>query len=150
MKVKPVKQAKLLGTAAAGGARRTVKVQKARIKAFRSAASRLKRIRRAGINTTLMTRACGTQAVKYGYDTQGVSNTGLLEARRLVKAAATATAAGKNVDLAMYALDAHTGTLDPAFEGNAAAIVQWAQAHWENWIPSGSLEAASWNAKRKI
>ena len=54
------------------------------------------------------------------------------------------------MDLTFYALDAHHGTLDPAFAGNAAAVVQWAYARWEGWLPRENLEKAMGSAKNKI
>ena len=142
--VKPVKHAKMLGTAATAGARRRVKVQNDRLKSFKKVGSRIATLRRMGVNTTTMARGCGTQGVTYGYDTQGVSNTNLNRARRMVNKAAAAVAHGKNVDLSLYALDGASGTLDPAFMGNGAVVVQWAYAHWENWVPAQDLRRLSW------
>ena len=50
-------------------------------------------------------------------------------ARRTVNKAAEAVAQGKDTDLSLYALDGAAATMDPAFMGNGAVVVQWAYAH---------------------
>ena len=107
---------------------------------------RINKARKSGINAKIMARSCGTQGVTYGYNTQGISNSGLHKARVLVNKAAAAVASGKNVDLSLFVLDGNAGTLDPAFEGNGAVITQWATAWWENWLPAEELTNAYWNA----
>ena len=148
--VRPVKQAKMLGTAAAAGARRSVRVQNARLKAFRTVADRIAALRKMGVNTTTMARGCGTQGVTYGNETQGISNSGLHATRVVVNKAAAAGAGGKNVDLSLYALDGAHGTLDPAFLGNGAVVYYWALALWENWVPASDLKKALAAAEQKL
>jgi hypothetical protein len=71
--LKPVRVAKLLGTAAAGGRRRSTKIAKVRTTSFQKMGDRMKALRRIGANTRQMTRAAGTSAISYGDDIQGVA-----------------------------------------------------------------------------
>ena len=70
----PTAAAKVLGTSCAGGARRSTKVAKNRLKKSRACAGRMWALRKQGVNAMLMTRMAGTQAITYGADIQGVSS----------------------------------------------------------------------------
>ena len=94
------------------------------------------------VNTAAMARAAGTQAITYGYTTTGIADSTLLTARREIAGAAAPTTAGKNPNLVLLTLDAASGTLDPAFEANAASIHAWASAWWDRWVPEQQLTAA--------
>jgi hypothetical protein len=140
--LKPVHSAKLLGTATTAGARRCTKVLKNRLISFKVVRKRINKLRSTGVNTVMMARAAGTQAVTYGYATTGVADSALLATRREVAKAGAPTTAGKNPNLVLYTFDAATGTLDPAFEAIAAGIHAWASAWWDKWIPEQQLVAA--------
>ena len=90
----------------------------------------------------MMARAAGSQAVTYGYATSGIADSALLAARREIAGAAAPTTAGKNPNLVLLTLDAAGGTMDPAFEANAACIHAWASAWWDKWVPDQQLTAA--------
>ena len=129
-KLRPVKHAKLLGTATTAGARRCTAIQKGRLTAFKSVRKRIVKLRRTGINTAVMARAAGTQAVTYGYACMGIADSALTDARREIARAAAPATAGKNPNMILYTLDGASGTMDPAFEANASGIAAWASAWW--------------------
>jgi hypothetical protein len=140
--LRPVHSAKVLGTATTAGARRCTKVLQNRVRSFKNVRKRIGKLRKAGVNTAMMARAAGTQAVTYGYATMGIADSALETARREVARAAAPTTAGKNPNMILYTLDGASGTMDPAFEGNAACILAWATAWWESWIPEQQLTEA--------
>ena len=72
--MKPVKAAKLLGTASSAGNRRCTRVIKSRIKAFAAKAARYKQLRRLGVATPQMVQAAGATSMLYGVDCQGISD----------------------------------------------------------------------------
>ena len=140
--LKGVKRAKLLGTAAAGGRKRSTQVADKRLKTFKKCLKRMWAIRRSGGNTKQMARAAGTSAVCYGDDTQGVSNSALNDRRSVLARAAAPEGGGKNPLKVLYALDGASGTLDPSFDAHMLPIKHWATAWWEGWIDPCQLERA--------
>jgi hypothetical protein len=67
-KVTPQRSAKLLGTGSCGGRRRTMKVMKARLKAFDMRLPRMQHLRRSGVNAARIARAAGTPVLTYGVE----------------------------------------------------------------------------------
>ncbi len=141
-KVKATRHAKLLGTCAVGGRRRSVRTVRVRMHAFTKTIRRYHAMRRAGVNARQMVRAAGTPAIMYGVDTAGISDSALLVARASVARAAAPQAGGKNPDLTLHTLDGTRGTLDPAFNAHVSVLKQWAQAWWEEWYGAEDLELA--------
>ena len=137
-----VRWAKLLGTDAVGGRRRSVKVFKSRIKQFAKRVKRFQSLRKVGVNVKHMTRAAGTPSISYGMDIMGLSDSALLDARRVVLKAAAPPNAGKNVDATLAALDGKDGTMDVAFDAHLLGLRHWAYAHWEGWFDTGTLNEA--------
>ena len=140
--VKPTKSAKLLGTAAAGGKRRSTKIAKNRLEVFKSTLKRMWALRKNGANTRQMARAAGTAAVCYGDDIQGVSNSALSDRRSVLARAAAPAGSGKNPLKVLYALDGANGSLDPSFDAHLLPMKHWALAWWEAWIEPCHLEKA--------
>ena len=58
--------------------------------------------------------------------------------------------AGKNPDLALYALDAVGSHIDPAFDAHILPLKQWATAWWESWIDHAVLFQAWEAAERRL
>ena len=71
-KVRPVRSAKLLGTPAAGGRRRSTKVQQARLLNVKCKAKRVKFLARTKANRYTRARAADTLALTYGWDIMGL------------------------------------------------------------------------------
>ena len=146
---KAARWAKLLGTDAAGGRRRSTKAFKNRIKQVARRVKRFHDLRRVGVNVKQMTRAAATPAISYGMDIMGLSDSALLDARRLTLRAAAPPNAGKNVDAALAALDGKDGTMDVAFDAHLLGLRHFAHAHWEGWFDSKTLtEAFQFGATR--
>ena len=142
-------QAKLLGTAASGGRRRSTKIAKERLGKFRTCVGRMWQLRKLGVNTKQMTRAAGTSSIMYGCDIQGVSNSLLAQQTSTIARAAAPPGAGKNPHAVLHVLDGPSGTMDPSFDGHALLVKHLASAWWEDWIPTASLTKAYEAARDK-
>ena len=140
--VQHARSSKLLGTGSGGGRRRASKVLDCRTKNFKRRIARFHVLRRSRVNTAAMARAAGAPAVSYGADITGMGDTTLHAARSAVARAGTAPAAGKNVDCALYALDADGGSTDPAFAVHLLPICNWAMAAWQQWQPPALMARA--------
>ena len=70
-KVTAVRTAKLLGTAA-GGRRRSTKLQRSRLKNVHLEAKRIKSLTRTKVKVHMLARAAGTPAITYGWDIRGL------------------------------------------------------------------------------
>ena len=88
--------------------------------------------------------------VTYGVDIMGMSSTHLLNCRRMIARATAPQAGGKSTDHGLYPFDAHTATLDPAFDAHVLPPQSLALAWWESWQPRESLNAAIQLAKTKV
>ena len=132
----------MLGVGTAGGRRRSIKVLKSRIKAFRKRVPRIQRLRRAGVNAVRLARAAGTPMITYGADVSSMAPSHLEAARRAIAKAVAPAAGGKSSQVVLYVADGASGTLDPAFDANVLPLQMWALAHWQSWVPVQKLEAA--------
>ena len=141
-KLTAVRRAKLLGTCAAGGRRRSTRTLRVRMQTFSKSAKRFHLLRKAGVNTRLMVRAAGTPALMYGIEVMGAADSTLQVVRSKVAAAAAPQAGGKNPDMTLHTLDGDSGTLDPAFDAHVGLLRHWACAWWEGWVSKADLEAA--------
>ena len=74
----------------------------------------------------------------------------LQSSRSLIARTLAPASGGKNPDLVFYAMDAHTGTADPAFAAHAAPLRSWASAWWEAWVPARAIEVSFAAARDKI
>ncbi len=149
-KVKKVSSAKLLGAPSAGGARRSTKVLKDRLKNFREKLKRLHALRRSGVRTQVMARAAGTPAMTYSVECMGMSDSHLDEARSIQARAAAPEGGGKAVDLVLWITDGTSGSSDPAFPAHVDPIVKWATAWWEGWQPGPTMVDAFTDANTKL
>ena len=104
-KVKPVRSSKLLGAAAAGGKRRSIKVLAKRLKNFKSKIKKFQSLKRLGVASNQVVRAAGTPAITYGVDLVGMSDTHLQAARSAVATAISSGAGGKCADAVLFAAD---------------------------------------------
>ena len=129
--LKPARWSKLLGTPAAGGARRNAMVTKERIGKVNKLIPRLQALRTKGVKTATMARAAGTAAMTYGVEIRGMAPTTLATARTTIAKACTGAAGGKNPLAVLYTHDAKDGTLDPAFDAFGLPVKHWALAWWE-------------------
>ena len=149
-KLSPTRHAKLLGTGAGGGRRRTTAVVRTRLRAFKSSMARMWKLKKAGANTKLMTRAAGTATVGYGIEVQGASDAMLKNQRSVISRAAAPQSGGRNPTRNLCAIDGSTGTMDPLFDAHVLPVKHWALAWWESWADTSTLEAAHNNAKQKL
>ena len=144
----PWRNAKLLGTSSGGGRRRCVKHSKVRLKVFDKRASRIRRLRKSGVDTIQVVRAAGTPMLTYGVEVHGMSCTQLQIARRAIAKAVAAEAGGKCYELVLHVADGAKGTLDPAFDAHGLPIRMWAMALWEEWVPPQQMDEALRHASR--
>jgi hypothetical protein len=142
--------AKLLGTDAVGGARRSTIGFRKRLADFSRSVHRYNALRQLGVNTTLMTRTAGVPAFIYGCETMGLSDSCLNDARTKIAKAASPATSGRNPVLTLLALDGGSGTLDPAFEAHAAPIRHWANAVWDHWFDTQHMQSTLDAARRKL
>ena len=140
--LKKVKTAKLLGTAAAGGKRRSTQIAAKRLSVFKKCLKRMWSLRHCGANTKQMARAAGTSSICYGDDTQGVADSVLNDRRSVLARAAAPAGSGKNPLKILYVLDGAGGTLDPSFDAHVLPAKHWALAWWEHWVDTDQLERA--------
>ena len=108
--------AKLLGTDAVGGTRRSTTTFQSRLTTFRDNRSRFQSLCESGVDTMQMVRAAGPPSILYGVETIGLSDSQLATSRSSVATAASASGAGKNPDIALLIIDCPSGTLDPMFD----------------------------------
>ena len=148
-KVRAARRSKLLGTDTVGGRRRT-RTFKVRLVQFTKTAHRFHALRRAGIDSRQMVRVAGTPSILYGCEAAGVSDSALQKTRSAVARAAAPQAGGKNPDATLLALDANSGTLDPAFMAHVSPTLWWATAWWEHWFTPADLALAFRVATRKL
>ena len=146
-KVSARSSTKLLGVASAGWRRRSVNVLKLRIKHLALRTPRIRALRRAGLSATRLVRAAGTPLVTYGADVTGMSCSHLRTARCAVARAVSAPGGGKSHNAILFAVDAATGTLDPAFDAHVLPMKMLALAWWQRWQPAASLNAAVRHAR---
>ncbi len=146
-KLKPVRRAKLLGTASTAGRARCALGLKARVKAFAAEKSRYQRLRRVGVDTACMAQAAAAPAMLYGVECCGISDSLLHSSRVAAATAASGESGGKNPDRVLYAADSSTGTIDPAFPAHVLPMKAWAYAWWQTWLPHEELENEHWRAK---
>ena len=88
-------------------------------------------------------------AITYGVDCQGVASTMLHKMRSTIAAAASAEAAGKNVDRVLHFCDGLNGSLHPAVDAFSLGLKRWATACWEEWLPRGTMTRAFEEATAK-
>ena len=114
-KLRPVRAAKMLGTATTAGRSRCSKVTAVRIAQFDKLRRRLQQLRKLGVRTEAMVQAAGSAAMMYGVDVMGISDSSLQWARSVAAAAASTATSGKSVDRVLLTADGNSGTMDPAF-----------------------------------
>ena len=148
--ITPARWSKLLGTPAAGGARRNVMVTKKRISKIAKLVPRMQALRAKGVKTATMARAAGTSAIAYGVEIMGMAPSTLSTARATIARACTGAAGGKNSLAVLYTQDAKDGTIDPAFDAFSLPVKHWAMAWWENWAPCASLADAYDDVRSKF
>jgi len=146
-KVSATSYAKLLGTDAVGGNRRSTANTVKRLQAFKDTLPRQHQLRKLGVNSAQMVQARGAPAYFYGIENMGASDSLLHDARASSAAGASHETSGKSVDIALYAVDGPNGTLDPAFDAHVNVVKYWALAHFEMWFSASSL-AKSFRAAR--
>ena len=106
-------------------------VLKDRLKQLSQRVPRIRALRRAGLSASRLARVAGTPVATYGVDVAGMSDTHLARARCAIASAVGAEGRGKSHDAVLYAIDASTGTLDPAFDAHALPLKMLALAWWE-------------------
>lgn len=149
-KALPVRHGKLLGVPSGGGRRRVIKHLYDRIRNFKGKVGRIHALRRMGIRAASVTRAAGTPAVTYGVEITGMSDSHLLEARRVIAKASAPEGGGKDPNLVLYLLDGPMGTLDPAFDAHVLPMQRYATAVWQSWQPLQHLQSAFRDAQAKL
>lgn len=140
--LRPLRSIKVLGTPFGGGMRRSAKVLKTRLKAFKQKVGRIHAMRKQHINTLQLVRAMGAPGMLYGIDVVGASDTHLHAVRVAALRAATPPGASRNVDVAFAVLDARAGNLDPAYMAHITPVKHWCLALWQAWESLEELESA--------
>ena len=56
----------------------------------------------------------------------------------------------RNPTKALYVLGGRNVTLDPTFAAHTLPVLNWAMAHWEDWVSKSALEAAYLHVKEKL
>ena len=87
----------------------------------------IKRLRRIGVNSYMLTRAAGAPMVTYGAEIHGMAKAHLAAARRSVAKAVAPDAGGKSYELVL-ATAGTCGTVDPAFDAHGLPIWMWTMA----------------------
>lgn len=115
----------------------------ARIQGQTARIHRFRMLKQVGIDTSMLLRTGGKQAMTYGLGIIGVSDSMLRYMRRVAAAIAAPAsgAGGKNLDAALIIADGGpSGMADPAFDAHLLPIGGWATAVWEEWLPRESLQ----------
>ena len=79
-----------------------------------------------------------------------MSDSTLLEARRITAKAAAPEGGGKDPNLVLYILDGVSGTLDPAFDAHILPLIRYAHAWWEKWQDRELLTSAFHSSVAKL
>jgi hypothetical protein len=140
---------KQLGVDMVSGRVRSTKVQRQRLASLRKRLHRYRRLRAAGVSTTRLMMTGGVPAIKYGFAVTGVSNSALLQQRRVVASAAGAPGKGKNLDLQLI-FAVGDACVDPAFAAHHEPIHAWALAVWEKSVPVRLLDSMLSAARRGL
>jgi len=149
-KLKVKRSTKLLGTAAAGGRRRSVRIMANRLATVKSRVRKFHVIRKMGVSVHTMARMAATPTITYGVDIMGMSDSMLQAARVTVATVAAPGAGGKTPDMILFALDSAGGTLDPAFDAIGLPIKHWSTAWWEGWVAHDDLASSIKYAAHKL
>ena len=150
VQVRSARSAKMLGVGTAGGRRRCASVLRSRIVKVRARVPRIQQLRRAGVNSALLVRTGIIPAMTYGQDISGVSNSMLLQQRRIAAKASAAPGSGKDLNLSLWIEDFSGRRTDPAFAAHIAPIVTWATAVWQRWMPIGVLAGSALRAQQAL
>ncbi len=151
--VQYARRVKSLGVGLGAGIRRNAQVVSRRLRAFRQRVPRFRRLRAVGVSTARLLRTGGIAAMTYGQAVMGVATSTLLQQRRCAAAAAAPAngTCGQSLDLALIVADeSATGKADPAFAAHVDPIGAWAQAVWEQWLPTRALMRVVKDAKRRL
>ncbi len=151
--VRYVDRVKSLGSGLGAGTRRNARVTAGRLRAFQLRLPRFRRLRAAGVSTARLLRTGGVAAMTFGQSVVGVAPSLLLQQRRAAAAAAAPAngACGQSMDLALVIADESLhGKADPAFAAHLGPIGAWAQAVWEQWMPSRGLTKLVATAKARL
>ena len=142
MVVAVVKHARSLGSAIAGGKRRSALLQRQRLRAFRVRRGCFQKVRRdvgARLAGAIL-RTGGTAALTYGQATFGVPCSTLLAQRRAVAATVSRGSCPGDLDLTLVLADGSSrGRADPAFAAHMDVIGLYADAVWARWLPFAAL-----------
>jgi len=115
--------------------RRTVSVQKLRLKRGAHKAGRLARVKAAGVSVKTMVSVAkaGINSVQlYGSGITGMSDTAIAAARTTVHKALVRKPHGRSATIDME-IDADD--LDPAYAATLNPLAMWVMAAWFNWVP---------------
>ena len=140
-RITAVKVAKLLGTATRAGAHRAVNLLKVRTHQFKKRCAKFQALRKMGVNTAAMAQAAAASTMTYGAECIGISDSMLMDMRRITAKICVGAAEGKSPIRSLYAVDGAHGTIDPAFAAHSAPITMWAQAWWGEWDSPAQLDA---------
>ena len=120
-RITAVKVAKLLGTATRAGAHRAVNVLKVRMHLFKKRSAKFQALRRIGVNTAAMAQAAAASTMAYGAECIGISDSMLLDMRRITAKICVGAAEGKSPIRSLYAVDGAHGSIDPALVANSSS-----------------------------
>jgi hypothetical protein len=141
--VKLAEWAKSLGAGMGAGVVRNTLVLNKRMKAFAKRARRFRLVRRNGVGTARLMRTGGLSSLTYGAESLGVSDSMLLNQRRVVAAAVAPSSGGGGQDLDMSLVIADGGVkgmADPAYPAHTAPMGHWAMVIWYGWLPLSWLQ----------
>ena len=119
------KGVKSLGVGMGAGRYRNTKVMVARLKGLASRIHRFRQLRKVNVDTSMLLRTGGKQAMTYGLAILGVSNSVLRDQRSVAAAIASPASAtgGQNIDAALILADGGPcGLAAPAFDAHILPI----------------------------
>ena len=120
------------------------------MRAFKGKIGRIHALRKLGVKAANIARAAGTSAITYGAEVAGMSDSHLLQARRLIARASAPEGGGKDPNLVLYVVDGLTGSCDPAFGAHVLPVVRYASAWWEGWQKATAITAAMTRALERM
>ena len=142
-----------LGSSLGAGKRRNMTVTKKRLADFKKRLPRFRKLAAVGVATKRLLRTGGTAALTYGQGIFGVAPSVLLAQRRAVAAASAPSSGpcGQDLDMALAMADGSAkGRADPAYEAHLQPIGQWAEAIWDEWLPSAAMSRLVTTAARLL
>ena len=151
LRLKIASQARSLGAALVAGKRRSAIILDKRLRDFRARVPLFRKLRKriGAKRTNVLIQFGGIPTLAFGQFNTGVS-TSALHSQRVAVASAGNSISGE-LDLTLCMMDGRAhGRFDLAYSAHTDPIGHWAEAVWDQWMPSNVLDLLFQGARANI